>query len=78
MVIDAARFIQPGVTENRICECAPSQRGRVGEIFEAKKFSGGTPAARRRLAARLPQSQRVDDLESHRYSTFFIFIFFYA
>ena len=50
MAVVAARFIQPGVIENRICECAPSQRGRVGVIFESKKKLGGTPAARRRLA----------------------------
>jgi len=50
VIVDAARFIQPGVIEDRICECAPSQRGRVGVIFEAKKISGGRRRARRRLA----------------------------
>ena len=55
---DLVRFIQHGVVENRICACAPSQRGCVGMVFEAKESLGGTPAARRRLAgglrARLP------------------------
>ena len=57
---DLVRFIQHGVVENRICACAPSQRGCVGMVFEAKESLGGTPAARRRLAGSFAQFFQVD------------------
>ena len=56
---DLVRFIQHGVVENRICAFAPSQRGCVGVVFEAKESLGGTPAARRRLAGSFAQLMSV-------------------
>ena len=37
---DLVRFIQHGVVENRMCAFAPSQRGCVGVVFEAKESLG--------------------------------------
>ena len=56
---DLVRFIQHGVVENRMCAFAPSQRGCVGVVFEAKESLGGTPAVRRRLAGSFAQLMSV-------------------
>ena len=63
---DLVRFIQHGVVENRMCAFAPSQRGCVGVVFEAKESLGGTPAVRRRLAGSFAQLTSVTLISESR------------